>query len=141
LIILNSNQLLDGEIMQLRKKLTTTSESQCILPDNQVKPVANLWNLRVASKSEHKKNLPVYLDSSSIKDPQGTPIFFSIARIVLRQNSVGSSKRSIVESITRPDGSYGPLVTHLIKTDVELLARKLQQVDPETFTFYNVRVS
>jgi hypothetical protein len=139
LIILNSNQILDSEIKQLRKKLTTTSESQCILPDNQIKPVTNLWSLRVASRSEHEKRLPVYLDPSSIKEPQGTPILFSVARIVLRQTSMGSMKRSIVEGITRPDGSYGPFDTHLIKKDVELLARKLQQVDPETFHLLKCR--
>lgn len=133
LTILNSDQLLDNQLKKLCNKITNDSESRFTLPDNQINPVTNLWSLREASDPKLKKKFPVYLDSTSINDTQGTTISFSGARIVLRQESFDSLKRSIIETVTAPDGSHGPLNVRQIRADVESFARKFQQVHPETF--------
>lgn len=95
-------------------------------------PLNNMVALRHAIQSPDTKasdgsqvNLSVNLDISGLADATDTPIPFSTARTVIRR---GSAKILIAQSIDCQSGN----IAH-IKADAESLAKRLKQIDPDTF--------
>ncbi|KFY92772.1 hypothetical protein V498_04742 [Pseudogymnoascus sp. VKM F-4517 (FW-2822)] len=130
LTILNSSKALDLELRQVNAELPHDPDLRLDLLKNQLNPLMNMRNLRYASKPDYKASL--YFEAAKLKDPTETSIMFSSARAILREQS-GQTRLLIAEAVTSPNGSHGALNISQIKTDVESLAGRLQQVDPGIF--------
>ncbi|KAI9783930.1 MAG: hypothetical protein M1839_002875 [Geoglossum umbratile] len=125
LIILIGSNAIDSALVDSRQK-------QAIPPDQNTNPLNNMHALRHAIKPETGKGnsevgtkVSINLDVSGLRDATETAIPFSAAKAVFRK---GSTKLLIAETV-------GPLSGNIsqVKVDVENLARKLKQIDPDTF--------
>lgn len=125
LIILISGNVLDSELLR-------SQQNNAISSDQKTGPLGNMLALRSALKSEPTivckggpPNANLHLDASGLKGAKETAIPFTTARATMR---VRSSKLLIIESVAIPSGAIAQ-----VKVDIENLARKLQQIDPEIF--------
>ncbi|CRJ87866.1 hypothetical protein BN1723_001476 [Verticillium longisporum] len=127
LIILMSSNTLDTALKETDTK-TTESTSVCSSPS----PLDSMLALRQAISSpktsfsgESQPKTSLNLDAAGLRGATETPIPFSSARSIVR---AGSNSLLIAESVNAPPGTISQ-----VKVDVENLARRLQQVDPQTF--------
>lgn len=130
LTILNSSRVLDLELRQVHEELPHDPNLRLDLLKDQLNPLTNLQRLRSASRPDYKASL--YFSAVPLKNPREIPIMFSTARAIMREQS-GQTKHLIVETVTSPNGNHGTPSIGLIRSDVESLAGRLQQVDPTTF--------
>jgi hypothetical protein len=125
LIILIGKDVIDSALLGSRQKQATPS-------DQSISPLNNMLALRQAIKPENSKrdndartNVSINLDVSGLCDATVTTVPFSTARAILRK---GSTKLLIAETVDSLCGN-----TSQVKADVENLAKKLKQVEPDTF--------
>jgi hypothetical protein len=130
LMILNSNKIMDLELRLANRESANEPEIRSDPLRNQPNPLTSMWKLRLASKPDYKVSL--YFPWAKLKNAKDIPVMFSTARVILREE-YGQTKLYIVEAVTSPDGNHGPLNIGQIKADVESLAGRLQQIDPDTF--------
>ena len=125
MIALISSSAIDSALLGPRQKEATA-------PDQSFSPLDNMLALRHAIESENTKrdneartNVSINLDVSGLCDAVETAISFSTARAVLRK---GSTRLLIAERVDCLSGNISQ-----VKVDVENLAKKLKQIDPDTF--------
>lgn len=136
LMILNSNKIIDLELRLSSQELVNEPDIRIDLPGIRLNPLTNMWKLRFPLKEDYKDRL--YFEWAKLKSAQDVPVMFSTARAILREDR-GQTKLYIAEAVTAPDGSHGPLNIGQIKSDVESLAGRLQQIDPDTFGLLNCK--
>ncbi|KAI1363119.1 hypothetical protein F5Y08DRAFT_354746 [Xylaria arbuscula] len=120
LIILMSGKVLDNKLAQLADNKSSQS-SQMSTPLTNLLAIRSTLNPDSASQRKSHMNL----GHDGLKDAQNSDIPFTAAYAAMR---AGSSNLLIVERISCPSG-----MASQVKTDVENLAKKLQNVDPDTF--------
>jgi hypothetical protein len=125
LIILIGDSVIDSALVELGQKKETPSQQE-------LNPLNNMLALRYAIKPENRKQndeavtkVSINLDVSGLHDATETAIPYSAARAILRK---GSTKLLIAETVDSLSGSISQ-----VKIDVENMARKLKQIDPDTF--------
>jgi hypothetical protein len=136
LMILNSDKIMDLELRLANRELGNEPSLQLDPFRKQLNPLANMWKLRAALKPDYRNSL--YFDWAQLKNPKDIPVLFSTARAIIREER-GQTKLYIVEAVISPDGSHGPLNVGQIKADVESLAGRLKQIDPDTFGLLNCK--
>lgn len=124
LIILISNSAIDSALVDRGK-------NEAALPSD-AGPLSNMVALRQTIQHGNTEcsdstriNFSINLDVAGLTDATETVIPFSTARGVLRK---GSAKLLIKETVDCLSGNMSQ-----IKVDVESLAKKLKQIDPDTF--------
>ncbi|KAM0277816.1 hypothetical protein ACHAQH_005520 [Verticillium albo-atrum] len=126
LIILMSSHTLDTAIEEMNPKPTRpTSLSSSSSPLDSMYALRQAINPPISSLGGSRPKTSLNLDAAGLRGAAETPIPFSSARAITR---VGSTSLLIAESINPPPGTISQ-----VKADVENLARRLQQVDPQTF--------
>lgn len=145
LMILNSNQMLDRELQNAKDGEAVNGQDKRLR--NQQNPLTNMLNLRLASRADYRAKL--YTDWAKLGHPEEIPIMFSSARAVVRRDNGPDSptRLYVVEAVMTPDGCQTPLIISQgspdisqIKADVQSLAGKLHQVDPDTFSLLKCKV-
>ena len=121
LTILTSSEILDSKLQSLKKDLSAR-------PDAQLNPLQRIWDFRSVSNSQDRANL--YYDPMRLRIAEETPIPFSSAKTIVRE---GKSGFLIIEAVTCAHGSHESNRLSAVRSDVEKLARKLHQIDPDTF--------
>lgn len=122
--ILIGSSVLDSALLESRQHQATRS-------DQKLNPLDNMLALRSALKQgtgmrdEARPKVSLNLSFAGLSGAEETNIPFSPARTILR---VGSTRLLIAEAVDSP-----PETVSQVKADVENLARKLQQIDPDTF--------
>jgi len=123
LIILMGDAILDTALLESR---TDEMASSPQVSD----PLSNMLALRSALSPDLAKQtgtkLNVKLSAQGLKGGQESAIRFATAKAVV--GAAGSNNMLVIESVACPPGTASQ-----VKLDVENLARKLQQVDPDTF--------
>ncbi|KAI3318435.1 hypothetical protein HD806DRAFT_512236 [Xylariaceae sp. AK1471] len=123
LIILMGGTILDTALLESKKDDVARSRQ---VSD----PLSNILDLRSALNPDLARqsdtNTNINLGAKGLKGGQESRIPFTTAKAVV--GAPGSSNLLIVESIACPPGTAPQ-----VKIDVESLARKLKQVDPDTF--------
>ncbi|KAM0326283.1 hypothetical protein ACHAQA_006881 [Verticillium albo-atrum] len=124
-----SNQTLETA---LKETNTEKATKQTTLENPGASPLDSMLALRQAINpdptthhSEPRPKASLNLDAAGLRGATETLIPFSSARAIVR---AGSSSLLIAESVKPPPGTISQ-----VKADVENLARRLQQVDPQTF--------
>ncbi|TGJ80497.1 hypothetical protein E0Z10_g8266 [Xylaria hypoxylon] len=120
LMILVSGKVLDTALVESTRS-TLSKSSQESNPLSKMLAIRSTLGLDVATQSKPH----VTLSHDGLKGAQEFPISFTTARIVAR---VGSSSLLVVERVSCPSRTASQ-----VKTDVGNLAKKLQNVDPDSF--------
>ncbi|KAI0400647.1 hypothetical protein F4802DRAFT_475830 [Xylaria palmicola] len=114
-------------MMLVSGKVLDTELNESTESNDKSNPLAKMLAIRSTLKPDTagQSNCPVTLPHIGLKGAQGHRIPYTTAKAMAR---VGSSNLLIVERISYPHGA-----TSQVKVDVESLARKLQNVDPDSF--------
>jgi hypothetical protein len=123
LVILMSDTILDTALLESKKDVVA-NPCQASNPLSHMLALRSALNPDLAKQTDTKTNIK--LSAKGLKGGRESAIQFTTAKAVV--GAAGPSNRLIVESIACPPGTASQ-----VKIDVENLARKLQQVDPDTF--------
>lgn len=124
-IRMSGNPVIDSALT--KSKQQQTSLNQNLDPLNNVRALRSaLEHGTITGNYDSQQKFSRNLAPAALKDAKRTIIPFSTARAI---DAIVSNELLIVEPVDRPLGSFTP-----VKVDVENLVRKLQQVDPGTFS-------